>query len=85
MDTKDPLRVYREKFHLPKSSNGKEIIYFVGNSLGLQPIDVMDYIQEEMEEWKTAGAGGHHGGKRPWGLYETTLTRQTAQLVGAKP
>ena len=85
MDTKDPLRVYREKFHLPKSSTGKEIIYFVGNSLGLQPTGAMDYIQEEMEEWKTAGAGGHHGGKRPWGLYETTLTRQTAQLVGAKP
>ena len=85
MDARDPLTMYREKFHLPKSSTGEEIIYFVGNSLGLQPTGAMDYIQEEMEEWKTAGAGGHHSGKRPWGLYETTLTRKTAQLVGAKP
>ena len=85
MDARDHLTMYREKFHLPKSSTGEEIIYFVGNSLGLQPTGAMDYIQEEMEEWKTAGAGGHHSGKRPWGLYETTLTRKTAQLVGAKP
>ena len=59
-DIKDPLRAYREKFHIPKCSTGKEIIYFVGNSLGLQPIGAMDYIQEEMKEWKTAAVSYTH-------------------------
>ncbi|KKN19257.1 hypothetical protein LCGC14_0947640, partial [marine sediment metagenome] len=36
MDADDPLRKYRSEFHFPKV-NGKPVIYFTGNSLGLQP------------------------------------------------
>ena len=36
LDEKDPLKSYRNEFIFPKV-NGKEVIYFTGNSLGLQP------------------------------------------------
>ena len=37
MDERDPLRSYRNLFHIPKTKTGEEFIYFSGNSLGLQP------------------------------------------------
>ena len=36
LDRADPLNSYRELFIIP-AVNGKEQIYFLGNSLGLQP------------------------------------------------
>ena len=36
MDSKDPLSNFREQFFIPQK-NGKDVIYFCGNSLGLQP------------------------------------------------
>ncbi|MBH31498.1 MAG: kynureninase [Candidatus Marinimicrobia bacterium] len=85
MDGHDPLAVYRGKFHMPKNTKGEDNIYFVGNSLGLQPTRAMEFIWEEMEMWKTSAADGHHSGKRPWVLYETTLSEKTARVVGANP
>ena len=37
LDNNDPLKEYRKEFHIPKTTNGEECIYFCGNSLGLQP------------------------------------------------
>ncbi len=85
MDSADPLSVYRGKFHIPRNAEGEDRIYLVGNSLGLQPTRAMEFVWEEMEMWKTRAGGGHHAGKRPWELYETTLSDKTARLVGAKP
>ena len=36
LDEQDELKAYRDKFHIP-IIDGKETIYFTGNSLGLQP------------------------------------------------
>ena len=36
MDSKDELRNFRDQYHIPKKE-GKDAIYFCGNSLGLQP------------------------------------------------
>ena len=35
MDEKDPLRTFRDRFHIPKHQE-KDCIYLCGNSLGLQ-------------------------------------------------
>ncbi len=35
-DQSDPLKTHREQFYFPQR-NGKDAIYFCGNSLGLQP------------------------------------------------
>src|SRR5215213_7161325 len=37
MDTLDPLKGLREHFFIPKDADGSDLIYFTGNSLGLQP------------------------------------------------
>src|SRR5438132_323564 len=37
LDAEDPLRHFRERFHLPLGKDGKPLIYFAGNSLGLMP------------------------------------------------
>ncbi len=31
LDAADPLRTFRDRFHIPISADGKPLIYFVGN------------------------------------------------------
>ena len=42
-DRRDPLRKFRAEFLLPKKGN-KKLIYFNGNSLGLQPKQTKKFI-----------------------------------------
>ena len=84
MDTSDSLLKYREKFHIPKIANGENSIYLVGNSLGLQPINTIQYIQQEIKTWEILGVNGHHEGQRPWGSYESTINKKIASLAGSK-
>ena len=84
MDEQDPLRAWREAFLFPQHQ-GKNVIYFTGNSLGLQPKAVKKYIEEELEDWATHGVEGHFAARRPWFSYHENLTGATARLVGALP
>ena len=43
-DDQDPLSCFRKEFLLPTDSQGNELIYLCGNSLGLQPIKTKNYI-----------------------------------------
>ena len=84
-DVKDPLRSYREQFHIPEI-HGPETIYFCGHSLGLQPKSAKDYLDEELKGWATLGVEGHfHSNKRPWFYYHKFSKEALAQLVGAQP
>ncbi len=85
MDKDDPLAQFREQFHMPKSLTGEDQLYFTGNSLGLQPIKVKEYIAEELADWAFLGVEGHLQAKTPWLPYHEFLTESTARLVGAKP
>jgi len=49
LDAEDPLRHFREKFHLPLGKDGKPLIYFAGNSLGLMPKSARRIVEEELE------------------------------------
>ncbi|MBC8047645.1 MAG: kynureninase [Fimbriimonadaceae bacterium] len=84
MDLNDPLKEYRNKFHIPQKEN-KDLIYFCGNSLGLQPKSVRNFIEQELKDWETLGVEGHLHAKNPWLYYHHLLEEQTARLVGAKP
>lgn len=84
MDNQDPLKNFRNKFLFPQF-NGKDTIYFTGNSLGLQPKSTKDYILQELEDWAKFGVEGHFEAKRPWFAYHENLTEKAAKLVGAKP
>ena len=84
-DNLDELSRYRQQFHIPKDSNGNELIYLCGNSLGLQPKSTKDYINQELKDWANLGVEGHTEAKNPWMPYHEFLTESTANLVGAKP
>ncbi|MBI3510617.1 MAG: kynureninase [Bacteroidetes bacterium] len=83
-DEKDPLRKFRDRFHIPQF-NGEDVVYFTGNSLGLQPKTVRKFIEQELEDWEVHGVEGHFHAKNPWYSYHELLTEKTARLVGAKP
>lgn len=82
-DQKDPLAKLRDQFHIPQH-NGKDVMYFTGNSLGLQPKDAKKYIDEELEDWKNLGVEGHVHARRPWMPYHENFSRSLARLVGGK-
>lgn len=85
IDKDDPLASLRAEFYIPKAKDGSECIYLCGNSLGLQPKAVETAVKQELEDWKTLGVEGHFHAKNPWMPYHEFLTKQMANLVGAKP
>jgi len=85
LDAGDALRAFRERFHLPLGKNGKPLIYFAGNSLGLMPKSAKQIVEQELHDWATLGVAAHLEGKTPWYSYHETLREPTARLVGAKP
>lgn len=84
LDAKDPLASYRDEFYLPKHSDGSDILYFCGNSLGLQPKKVAAYMQQELEDWKTHGVEGHFQAKNAWMPYHEFFSAKLAKVVGAQ-
>ena len=85
LDSEDPLRAFRDKFHLPVGNDGKPLIYFAGNSLGLMPKSAREIVEEELDNWAKLGVDAHHGTGTPWYTYHEALREPTARLVGAKP
>jgi len=73
---------YRNLFHIPQV-NGQDSIYLCGNSLGLQPKKVKEYVNEELDDWASMGVEGHVHARHPWLPYHEFLTKSMAQLVGA--
>jgi kynureninase len=84
-DSEDPLRHFREKFHLPLGKDGQPLIYFAGNSLGLMPKSARKIVEQELDDWASLGVDAHLEGTTPWYSYHETLREPTARLVGAKP
>jgi kynureninase len=82
-DAEDPLSHFREHFYFPVL-HGKEVIYFTGNSLGLQPKSTQDYLLRELEDWATFGVEGHFHAHLPWYHYKEFLKEPVARLLGAK-
>src|SRR5436189_375843 len=85
LDDEDPLRHFRKKFHLPLGKDGKPVIYFAGNSLGLMPKSARQIVDQELDNWGTLGVDAHHATGTPWYSYHEALREPTARLVGAKP
>ena len=83
-DKEDKLRAYREKFFFPQH-NGQEVVYFTGNSLGLQPKATQDYVLNELEDWATFGVEGHFHSRKPWLPYHEIFPQQLSKIVGCLP
>ena len=84
LDAQDELSHYRDEFIFPKV-NGKQVIYFTGNSLGLQPKRTKAYVDEVMNDWANLAVEGHFYADKPWWDYHERFCQPLSELVGAKP
>ena len=85
LDAEDPLRSFRDKFHLPLGKNGEPLIYFAGNSLGLMPKSARKIVEQELDDWAQLGVDAHLGAATPWYSYHENLRAPMGRIVGAKP
>jgi len=84
LDAQDELNNYRNQFNFPKVNN-KNVIYFTGNSLGLQPKIAQEFVDDIMKDWSNLAVEGHFYAKKPWWDYHERLSKPLAKIVGAKP
>src|SRR5947207_8138450 len=85
LDAEDPMRHFRERFHLPLGKDGKPLIYFAGNSLGLMPKAARKIVEQELDNWAELAVDAHHRAGTPWYSYHETFREPTARLIGAQP
>ena len=85
LDRDDPLRGFRDEFHLPVGADGLPLVYLVGNSLGLMPKAVRGLVDQELEDWARLGVEGHLEARTPWYSYHEQFRDAAARVVGALP
>ena len=86
LDRLDPLRGMRDEFLFP-CTNGAQDVYFVGNSLGLQPKSTQERIKLTLDHWQHLGVHGHfepHQASPAWMDLPEKLSSSMANLVGAE-
>ena len=83
-DAADPLGQYRAEFCMPQE-RGRDIAYFCGNSLGLQPHAARQAVIDELDYWAELAVEGHFRGRLPWMDYHEFVRDDLASIVGAKP
>jgi kynureninase len=84
LDAQDSLKQYQNEFSFPQV-NGKKVIYFTGNSLGLQPKRAKTYVDEVMNDWANLAVEGHFYAEKPWWDYHERFANPLSKLVGALP
>jgi kynureninase len=84
LDSQDELRKYRNEFIFPQH-NDEDVIYFTGNSLGLQPKIAKTYVDEVMNDWANLAVEGHFFADKPWWDYHERFANPLSEIVGAKP
>lgn len=82
-DAHDELARFKKDFHFPQK-DGKDVIYFCGNSLGLQPRHTATAIEVELESWRKHAVGGYFGGTNPWLWYHQYCIPVLAKMMGGK-
>ncbi len=83
LDDADVLFSFRERFHIPQHE-GKDCLYFCGNSLGLQPKSAKYLFEKELTDWAKWGVEGHFQAERPWFSYQKQFSVSLARIVGAQ-
>ncbi len=83
-DAGDPLREFRESFHIPLHM-GVQQAYFCGNSLGLQPKGARAMVEEVLDKWAREAVEGHFREPAPWMTYHELVRNGLADIVGAQP
>jgi kynureninase len=84
LDAEDQLSKYRNEFIFPEV-NGRKVIYFTGNSLGLQSQRAKKYVEEVMDDWGKLAVEGHFYADKPWWDYHERFANPLSRIVGALP
>ncbi|MEZ7516371.1 kynureninase [Flavobacterium frigidarium] len=84
LDSQDKLHKYRSQFIFPKV-DGKQVLYFTGNSLGLQPTRTKSYVDEVMDDWANLAVEGHFHSEKPWWDYHERFANPLSKIVGCLP
>jgi kynureninase len=84
LDRQDELSSYRNEFSFPQV-NGKNVIYFTGNSLGLHSKRAKKYVDEVMTDWENLAVEGHFYAEKPWWDYHERFANPLSKIVGALP
>ena len=84
LDAADPLRPFRNEFLVPRHRD-RDQVYFVGNSLGLQPRGARAQVLEVLDKWAGEAVEGHFSGPTAWMNYHGLVREPLARLVGAQP
>ncbi len=84
LDSQDALHHYRNEFIFPQH-NGKNVIYFTGNSLGLQPKRTKKFVDDVINDWGNLAVEGHFYAEKPWWDYHERFANPLSKVVGAKP
>ena len=83
LDGLDPLAGFADRFLFPHK-HGKRVVYFAGNSLGLQPVNLREAVNLALTDWAELGVYGHFQGENPWGGIHRRVTASLADLCGAR-
>jgi len=84
LDAQCELSYTRSLFNLPEEQ-GKSLIYFCGNSLGLQLKSTSESINRVLHEWQSLGVEAWWQGSPPWLQLNQELKKSTAAIVGSLP
>lgn len=84
LDAEDVLSSFRQQFKIP-THHQKEAIYFLGNSLGLQPVRTEAYLHNILRQWHHWGVEAFFMGDDPWLDYHDHLVNPLSLIVGALP
>ena len=83
MDRDDLLAGFRDEFNFPLPKDGRAPVYLCGNSLGVQPKLAVEFVNEELGNWRDYAVDGHFHSERPWLTYHRQATGGFAELAGA--
>jgi len=83
LDEKDPLREFRDAFHVPRRDDGRPVVYFCGNSLGLQPKGARGVVERELGDWSELAVDAHFETETPWVSFNERLVDPVTDIVGA--
>lgn len=83
-DQQDELKEFRKQFLFPRHKD-QPVVYFTGNSLGLQAKEARQMLLQELDDWAQLGVEGHLKAQRPWLPYHEFFSEKLAQIVGAHP
>jgi kynureninase len=69
----------------PAASAPREpLIYFCGNSLGLQPREAEEAVRQELADWRDLAIDGYWKARKPWMTYPQAMSGPLSRLAGCQ-